>query len=48
MPVEYLEEPHSRVIGTTYRPFGQAFSIGHPALLLSQLPAGNFLSSRLG
>lgn len=30
------------------RPFGQAFSFGHPAFLLSQLPAGNFLSSRLG
>ncbi|MGB3870762.1 MAG: hypothetical protein WBG34_04710, partial [Flavobacteriales bacterium] len=27
---------------------GKHFSFGHPALLLSQLPTGNFLSSRLG
>lgn len=29
-------------------PFGKHFSFAHPSLLLSQLPMGDFLSSRLG
>jgi methylmalonyl-CoA mutase len=43
----YLEEPHSGGIGLSATPSGKHFSFGHPALLLSQLPVGNFLSSRL-
>jgi hypothetical protein len=43
----YLEEPHSGGIGLSATPAGKHFSFGHPALLLSQLPVGNFLSSRL-
>jgi len=46
-PLGYLEEPHSGGIGLSATPAGKHFSFGHPALLLSQLHVGNFLSSRL-
>ena|GEM_PF-2152284 len=38
--------PALSVRRTADRPFGQAFSFGHPSFLHSQLPTGNFLSSR--